>query len=441
MIEGPSLSSTTSGHSAVSLRRTTIRMVVSGAPSITASAFMLLVPIAGRWYLDDDSYGLWTLASTVVAISLVLDFGAGAWVTSTFASSGNANVLRVLVRPILLTTVGCLSVGAGFAGVWHWYSTMPPFDHLVQVGYVLMLSAGAAAAIRAAFAVICSACLGRRLNRIRGWSLVGQAVASLGLTLVLLHAGVGVFSYVLAVSISSVVIGSVAAWRLAMKIGVVDVEDHGFSYSLRQFAATRGTVTLLGIVVMQVDRWVIGAIGGSETLGVYDIAARLAAGPRLLAISLSTVLIADATKHRRSLKDLRLLLRRSEFVLVAGIVAATLILVGGLAAISRLDVAGGVLSNIPVFMLLSMLLWYGVNGLTASLSLVAIGLGRPQFELGYLIPVAIGTVVVWVCSFWIGSSDLAIYGAGTVLAIGSVVFLLVGPSRLLTHRRTVDAVA
>lgn len=429
---------------APTVRRTLSNMLVSGVPAIAASALMLLVPIVGKAYLDAESYAVWALASTVVTISLVLDFGAGAWATSVFASHGVPRSLGYLVRPVAITSAGCAVTGLVFAVLWHWYSMLDAFVDHADTGYGLMVAAGLAASVRAAFAVVCAACLGRALNAIRGWALLVQALLSLAVTVLLLHAGAGLYSYVIAVAASSLVVGAVAAWRLrtALVSEPASSRSEGRSglpgYSLKQFALTRGGVTVLGITLTQFDRWVVGAVGGSHLVASYDIAVRFASAPRLLAISLSTVLIADAARIRQSRTFLTALLRRSQWILGAAVIAGTAAMALALLVVSRLEPGDALLTGVPAGMLAAMFLWFGINGVTASTSLIAIGMGRPQFELIYLVPVVLVTVLCWAWSYHSGNADLAIYGAGAALALGSLGFLWLGPRLLIAKQRGME---
>ena len=177
-------------------------MIAGGLPTVLAAGISLAVPLIGRIYLTPDAYAVWALASTVVTMSIVLDFGAPAYVMRVIAIGGSG--ARAVVRGAAASVVGSVAIGVVGALAW----TVYPIRSDISVpgaGVLLFVTAGAASGVRAVLVVVTSALLayGSRLHR--GLIVLAQALLQLGLTWLLLARGVGVTSLVIATAVSSAV--------------------------------------------------------------------------------------------------------------------------------------------------------------------------------------------------------------------------------------------
>src|SRR6476646_4907806 len=77
----------------VTLRRsafgtTMTRGLVTGLPNLVASGLLIVLPLIGRLLLAPTQYATWVLMSTVLTVSLVVDFGSASWLIGLTARGG-----------------------------------------------------------------------------------------------------------------------------------------------------------------------------------------------------------------------------------------------------------------------------------------------------------------------------------------------------------------
>lgn len=403
-------------------------MLTAGLPNLLAAALLISAPLLGRIYLSTEEYALWALVATVATVSLVLDFGAPAYVMRSIARGASAS--RAIRHGVLLSVGGSLGFGVLACVAWPFYVQVSGLQASDVNMRWLLLGAGIASGARAAFVVITSAQLALDDKVRRGVLILAQAALQVGLVWLLLDAGVGVASFVAAMLLSSLV--SCAAALLLVRHVDPRLEGDVAPGELRAFVSYRTLATVLGMALTQGDRWVLGVVASPTTLANYDTAARLASVPRVIAINLSVVLVVEAATRAGAGPRLRTLHRRA--VGIVGIaIAVALAVVAGSAAMLDTVLGFALIGSWPMF--LGILAWYGANALTAPTTLIAAGTGRPQAELRYLVPCFALTVLVWGIGIWHQSSILMIYGAGAALGLTSLWFTFVDSRRLWEGQR------
>jgi O-antigen/teichoic acid export membrane protein len=398
-------------------------MIAGGLPTVLAAGISLAVPLIGRVYLTSDAYAVWALASTVVTMSIVLDFGAPAYVLRVIAIGGSG--AKAVVRGILASVAGSLVIGLVGALAW----TVYPIRSDVSVagaGMLLFIGAGAASAVRAVLVVVTSALLayGSRLHR--GLIVLAQALVQLGLTWLLLARGVGVTSLVIATAVSSGI--ALVAALLVLRRHQTGGDDLPAG-EFRTFATSRTVVTMVGLALTQADRWVLGIVAGPGLLADYDTAVRLASIPRVVAINLALVLVADGARRAAQQHALSDLARKATRITVAAVLVSSVGSVVLMVVLSLLSAHSSLVVG-SWWMFAGMLVWFGVNAATAPSTLMATGIGRPQEELRYLVPCLLATGICWGVGILVDSTAVMIYGAGAALGLTSLWFLLVRAPRV-----------
>ncbi|WP_157732694.1 lipopolysaccharide biosynthesis protein [Cellulomonas sp. PSBB021] len=392
-------------------------MFGAGAPNIIAAALLMVSPLVGQAYLSTDDYAVWALSATVVTISAVFDLGAPAYVARATVRGGS--VSRALALGWGMTLGASAVVGAFASAVWPWYAeragSVGDFDQQVAP---LFIAAAGASGIRGMFVVTASVLMAQGALKMRATLILAQAVAQLGILVAALRSGAGLWALCIAVGSTGLVAWVVASW-LAIRLGV---ESRGeiSAPEARRFAGWRTVTALIGMLLTQGDRWAVGLVASPEVLGSYDIAARLASIPRVLAINFSVVLVVDAvnsrvaggvaTLYRQSLRIVALMTA----LVTAGVLVVVRVVEGHIGFVGRPDwVILGVIS-----------VAYAVNACTAPATQMTAGLGEPQVELRYLLPCLVGTVALWTVGSLAGSPATMIIGSAASLAVTSAWFAL-----------------
>lgn len=398
-------------------------MIAGGLPVVLAAGISLAVPLLGRIYLTPDAYAVWALVSTVVTMSIVLDFGAPAYVLRVIAIGGSG--AKAIVRGAAASLIGSLVIGVLGAVAWRFYPIRSDIS-VAGAGMLLFVAAGAASGIRAILVVVTSALLAYGSRMQRGLIVLAQALLQLGLTWLLLARGVGVPSLVIATAASS---------GLTLVAAMLVLRRHpttGFSLprgEFRTFATSRTMVTMIGLALTQADRWILGIVASPGLLADYDTAVRLASIPRVVAINLALVLVADGARRAAQQQDLTELARKATRITVAAVLLSSVGSVVLVVALSMLSPHPSLVVG-SWWMFAGMLVWFGVNAATAPATLMATGVGQPQEELRYLVPCLLITGICWGVGILVGSTTVMIYGAGVALGLTSLWFLLVRAPRV-----------
>lgn len=399
-------------------------MFASGIPALAASGLVLLIPLSGRQFLTRAEYATWALLATVLTVSLVLDFGGPALI---LREESRSRLTRPLfIRAVGLSCLGSVGVAVIAAATWPMYSSGSSYAAPGMRGVYLFLICGAAGALRSAYVSALTIFQARRRHAVRGALLLGQAALQLVVTIVLLEAGAELWSLPAASIVSCILcLPMCMAVIRSLPPTTVSIDGGGL---LRRFAAARFLVTVLGITLTQLDRWVIGIVGGSSFLANYDVNARIASVPRLIVISLAGVLVGEAARAGTSRSAVDQILARSTQLIAVTVVAGST-LVWAVAYLAS-DIFQSERWSTTWYLFIPMLIWYGLNALTAPVSLVATGVGRPGEELRYLVPCVTTTVLGWLISILAHSPLGAVVAVGISLAVWSVMFVIDSSRRI-----------
>jgi O-antigen/teichoic acid export membrane protein len=350
---------------------------------------MLAVPLSGRFFLRTDDYAVWALISTVLTIGLVLDFGAPTLATR-LGVRGEATRSRILVI-CAVSASGTLLSGLASIAAWPLLTAnIPLATSTVWTQYAVLVLVMTGAGLRSVSAVLAAVALGQGKLRLRAVSIVLSALLQFTTTVVALVLGAGIWA--LAVGL---LIGSIATLCYLWPKLTFSTADGAGAVPVRpllfRFIRTKGIGTLAGLLVNQLDRWVLAIVASPAVLSSYDVAARLASAPKVLAIALAAGIAAQAVSPDETLEDFAAHLRRTTVLS-----AVVMIVVDALVALVLLGAELlGILATSSLFWMLFVLLATAhlVNGLTAAGTTALNALGKPQVELRYLVAVLCLAVV------------------------------------------------
>lgn len=369
------------------------RLLKGGLPAIAASAFVAFVPIIGSAYLDIDQYAVWALAATLSTIFIVFDFGTPTLATK-LAGSGHLDFRTVLslcglsaLPPIVL---GSLAVAA-----WPTYSSAADLniDDTTAINLILAVSVGGI--FRSMGIVYGAAALGRSHFAKRTAILFLGGSIQLAATVIALELGFGVISLgvgTIAAGLTQFVIGYLVEGRVRQndkRLG--DVVSVSVKKMIILFMRTRFFVAMLGLWITQLDRWALGLVGDPALLAQYDIAIRFIMIPKIIMIALSAGLVADSSRLVSEVQGRQLLTRVQKLVSLA--VVPLLVLTAALAFFAQ-KWAGAVEPSLLILALVAVA--HGTNCLTIGPANILAGIGRPDFELRYLVPLAIVAAIAYV---------------------------------------------
>lgn len=395
------------------------RLLSTGVPPLAASALTYLQPIIGQPFLSHEEYGTWALGASLLSMSLVFDLGGATFVMA--ASGAGALTARRIRAAAALSAVGSFSVGALACAVWIPYTSSSDLALAGQVGVWYLIAIAFAGVIRSVGLVGVAGLLGSGRHVQRSIALIAQAIAQLVVMMALLWQGANVWALPGAALVSSIlfIVLSLPGFRASATAAVGS--DH---LELRRFAWSRTGLTGLGLVLMQADRWVVGAIASPAMLTAYDVATRLGGIPRLAVVGLSAVLAVDGAGAAKVPGQIGALYRQ-----------ATRILLAVSAGLSAVVLVGALVMNtlawsVPPLLLGLVLAGYGLNGLTAPGTLLFSSLGRPQAEFTYLLPCVVTSAVLWLISSQTGSEMLAVSATSISLLLWSGFFVLYARRRL-----------
>lgn len=400
------------------------RLAQTGTPNVVASAIILVTPLAAAKLLSQSQYALWALASTVATIGLAVDFGAPGVVIS---DSALGNIRRVrFAQACLLTTAGSVLVSIIAALAW---LTTPVSRGLPLAGFpgaLLLLTVGISTAARGVLVVQLSLLLAQGRFVRRGQLLFLQAIAQSAIVILLLQYWRSPF----VLSVSGVASSAVAiwiGWPTSRRLIIKGRLGRRGEVSLKLYAWSRSSVSLLSLGLTQLDRWALALIATPGFLATYDVTARLASIPRFGALAVSSMLVVEGAQASSNRLDLKRRLNKANRIL------GTLVATGsaGVLALSLLLAKSSAVSLASPVLLGGMLIWYGVNAMTAPVTLMAVGARLPHLELYYLVPCFLLTLGAWGIGIAMHRPLVAVVMGGVVLALSSIVFLATAGSRLL----------
>lgn len=395
------------------------RLLSTGVPALAASALTYLQPIVGQPFLSHEEYGTWALGASLLSMSLVFDLGGATFVMA--ASGAGALTAQRIRAAAALSAIGSLSVGALACAAWIPYTLTSDLALAGQVGVWYLLAITVAGVTRSVGLVGVAGLLGSGRHVQRSVALILQAITQLVVMMILLWQGASVWALPSAALASSVlfIILSLPGFR-TITTGRAGA-DH---LELRRFAWSRAGLTGLGLVLMQADRWVVGAIASPAMLTAYDVATRLGGIPRLAVVGLSAVLAVDGATAAKVPGQIGVLYRQATRILLAVTAGLSVVVMAGAMAMNTLA------WSVPPLLVGLVLAGYGLNGLTAPGTLLFSSLGRPQMEFTYLLPCVATSAMLWLVSGQTGSEVLAVSATSISLLLWSGFFVLYAGRRL-----------
>lgn len=402
------------------------RMLLSGLAPLTSMAAIVLLPFIARSLLADNDYAMWALMSTVATAGLTFDFGGTFYVS---ANLGDARAPRqVLRRGLAATVLGSVLIGILGCAAWLVLAAHRGIDGWSSTAGLLAIAfCGVGATVRSALFVYAAAALVYKHHLVRTSLLVSQAVLQLVIATVLMALLRTAWALPMSLLLSSL-IGMVVAFRFVRMEArdtrvSADVTTH--NDALSSFVSGRTAVGLLTTFISQVDRWVISAIGGAVAVANYEVAWRLAVMPKLAAIAVNQIVVAEVARARRPKSDgggLRRLsadaFRTTKLVLFLGVPAVCLLALATLNRMVNPELGGSGL------MFVALLIGHSVHALTAPGTMILNGLRRPFAEIPYLVLAAVVAALGWFIAFRISSTEVAYLTVSISLVVGSTYFLI-----------------
>ena len=383
---------------------------------------MMLVPLLGRAYLDDVEYSCWALIATIGTVGLLVDMGAPS--LAVRLATQNAATNRRVILMCAISAAPTVIIGVVAVLMWPQYMMI---SHLTAIPHMQLLLALAAigGASRSALVIYASLALGAEDFKFRSFLLTVQALVNCGLVWLLLATGSGVVAYPLAAIVSSVILLPPACmyWlrnRTRRHAWADSGESLSFRSEILRFVYARGIGAILGLSLTQLDRWAIGLVGNSAFLSDYDLAARFAVIPKTALLTLGLGFVHEAARIRDG--NLMPLYRR------LNIVTCVMLLIGALGATLFALLYFALVGVDPEkqywILYLILIVAYSAHATTAPGVLILTGLGMPRYELYYLVPAFVCSLLSTVY-FVIHRSDwgVAISISGS-LAFASIVFAL-----------------
>lgn len=358
------------------------QLLRGGLPTILSSGVVAAVPIAGAIALSSAEYAVWALGATLSTVFVVLDFGVPSLAIKLASEKRlDAGTLR---RLMALTAAPPLVLCALVMLAWPSYSAASGVGGASSaLVYLTFAEIAVGTALRSVGVVYASVALGRDRMLRRAAILIVGAVVQLVATLVCLWAGAG---------FQSLGIGILAGGVVQVAVGLA-LERHAdpgagreteVQQLVRLFMKSKGIATLLGVLITQFDRWAVGLATSPSTLAVYDIATRFALIPKIALVALGAGLVSQSSRAG-SLAATRALILRSQKMAAIFYLGSGLVL-GAVAVV--LLIGRGHPVALVLLITVAVTSAHAVNSLTIPAGYVLSGLGRPDFELRYLRPLA-----------------------------------------------------
>jgi len=208
-------------------------------------------------------------------------------------------------------------------------------------------------------------------------------------------------------------------------------------FKWRQYAGLRTVSTLTSGLLLNSDRWIIGALSGPALLAAYEIAWRFAALPRILMANLMVRVSADvASLGRSDEQQLRTLLRGSTLIAV---VAGSLSCAPVAAAYWAFVSFTGAEPNWAMF--LAMLVALTVSGLTAPLSLSGAAVGNAWIDFPYALGALVTGGAAAVAAACFERPEIFIFGYLGALVVSVFCYFLYAPALVRKGLETREAIA
>ena len=399
------------------------RLFKGGLPTIAGSGVVALVPLSGSFFLSNNDYAIWALASTLSTIFIIFDFGTAS-LSTKLAAEGRLN-RATLLKLLAITGIPPIFLGAVVIAIWPWYAGSANLIGATETSVFLMLACVATGTVLRSFGVIYSAiALGREHYNKRAQILLSGALIQLVVTLTALFGGAGVLSLGLGI-IGGGLAQMAAGAALEHKFDETTVLDLDLAGLIRRFVRSRGTATLLGLMATQLDRWALGLAATPSLLSTYDLATRFATIPKIALLAFAAGLVAEAARTPDLTKAIEL--ARTSRKAITGLFALGSIVTSVVAMIVLAPRVSLLEAGLVVLLVT---IGHGANASTIPGGLILTGWGRPDLELRYLWPLAALCAAAYVAGILVDSGQLLILGWFVAMTSCSIYFALMVPKYL-----------
>ncbi|OUL29114.1 oligosaccharide flippase family protein [Nostoc sp. 106C] len=238
---------------------------------------VLTIPVLIR-LIGVEEYGLWTLASAVVAMVTLAEAGLST-TTTVFVSQDLAREDTESLLQTLTVTIGAMLILATLAAIALWFGA----ENLVKLFPKLLIEQRLAAvqALQIAGVVVWTRLLQQivvgleqayhRYGAMNFLITLQSVLTSLGVLVLAWLGGktVALMQYQAFVSVGSLVAHIWLGWLLMRNIKLHPIWNLGKILVITRYSFMTWLASLGGVLFTQCDRIIVGGLLGTETLGVY----------------------------------------------------------------------------------------------------------------------------------------------------------------------------
>jgi hypothetical protein len=397
---------------------------------------LFALPVLGAVVLDNRAFAFWSLLSTIATVALSLDFGGVALITARFFAEPRG---KLMMKACALSASGALTIGAVACVVWIPYRHTELGQSMsATTAIAAILTMSVASAIRSVLVVVAQAALIASKLALRNVATAGHAFVAAATTAVFLFATRSFWALPLGWLVSGVLVMCVVlpwGWRTRTSETAEATVTQPFKWG--QYAGLRTASTITSSVLLNSDRWIIGALGGPALLAAYEVAWRFAALPRILVANLILRVSADvASLGRSDEQQLRSLLRGSTLIAV---VAGSLSCAPVAAAYWAFLSFTGSEPQWPLFLALLVALTF--SALTAPLSYSGAAVGNAWIDMPYALGALAASTAAAVVAALFERPEIFIAGYLAATVISVFCYFLYAPALVRRGLETREAIA
>lgn len=355
-------------------RRTDGRaQLLIGVGQLSGALPLLVLPVIAIRNLGADSYGIWVTLSALVTISGALDLGAQPYLFGAVDAMGPSR--QAAVRATWMTVIGTVLtavLGLGVLLVQNSTQTRHP----ASLGMIAAVwgATTLGCVLRSVFLALSSLFVfsGRLLRRAVILGSYGAMVCLL--SALALWAGWGLWALSVPIIVSSAVL--LVAILVSAEFAAVTEDIRPDTRNWTGFMRARAAAMVAGLVLTQGDRWYLAVLVSPSRLETYDLAARYAAIPKTLGLTIAPWIMAQLTGrdgHTYS-QVYRASQRRFVSIMAVSAIASML-----LAAVAGR--AAGVNLTGYIALTVGLMIANCVHGLTAPGTIILSVLGRSRAEI------------------------------------------------------------
>ncbi|QCQ92559.1 hypothetical protein [Rhodococcus sp. SGAir0479] len=379
------------------------------------------VPLLGSLFVSTSEYAVWALGATLATIFVVFDFGSPSLATKL--ASTEELTRAVSVRLFLVSMSPPLVLGLVSVLVWPLYSQHAGLAQIPMTQVVLMFAMVAVGcALRGIGLVYAGSALGAGRFTRRGIILVGGAGVQVLATVLSLLSGLGINSLgvgILCSGICQAALGLLAEYRCLSRVSTGKFSAGEINRLMILFLRAKGAVTLLGLGITQLDRWAVGLIGSPTLLAQYDIATRILVMPKVALVALAVGLIAEGSRSSTRSAALSILDRSEKLLSIAAFAMLVPAIAFAMFMQSHIETAMSIVVLTGLVALAHL-----ANSFTIPSVFLLTGLGRPDLELRYLVPLSVSTIAVYFIAIASHNGTFFVYGWCGAMTVFSLYFVL-----------------